>query len=53
MIKVPYWIGVIRGGGKREVRCLQCAKHCVFLISVSDDEPECPDEEYPTVGLCP
>ena len=40
----PYWIGVIRGGGKREVQCYQCAKQCKFIISVSDDEPKCPED---------
>ena len=40
----PYWVGVIRGGGFREVRCIQCEPPCVKTISVSADDPKCKKE---------
>ena len=42
--KQPYWVGIIRGGGFREVRCIQCEPPCVKTISVSADDPKCKKE---------
>jgi len=40
-----YWSGKIKGAGRRQVKCVQCATPCVKTIGINEDDPAgCIDE---------